>query len=106
MLALTLNVSSIARGACAPLAGRHGGRLAVRCRRGVLRRGGPENFDTTGKKFLRGHQITISRGVAKFATIYPGWYPQRTPHIHYKIRSPASARRPMSSSASSTSTRG
>jgi protocatechuate 3,4-dioxygenase beta subunit len=47
-----------------------------------------------GKKFLRGYQLTDRNGVAKFITIYPGWYPQRTPHIHYKIRSPASARSP------------
>ena len=53
----------------------------------------PKYFDTTGKKFLRGYQRTDANGVAKFTTIYPGWYPQRTPHIHYKIRSPASAKR-------------
>lgn len=50
----------------------------------------PKYFNTKGKKFLRGFQKTDSNGVAGFVTIYPGWYPQRTPHIHYKIRSPAS----------------
>jgi hypothetical protein len=52
------------------------------------------NFDTTGKKFLRGYQITDKHGAAKFTTIYPGWYPGRTVHIHYKIRSPESAQSP------------
>jgi protocatechuate 3,4-dioxygenase beta subunit len=52
------------------------------------------NFNTTGKKFLRGYQLTDKNGVATFSTIYPGWYPRRTPHIHYKIRSPASAKSP------------
>ena len=43
-------------------------------------------FDTTGQNFLRGHQITGKNGVAKFTTIYPGWYPGRAVHIHFKIR--------------------
>lgn len=43
-------------------------------------------FDTTGKRFLRGHQVTGPDGVARFTTIYPGWYPGRTVHIHFKIR--------------------
>lgn len=39
-----------------------------------------------GKKFLRGYQTTDANGQAKFVTIYPGWYPGRTVHIHFKIR--------------------
>ena len=35
--------------------------------------------------FLRGHQKTNSKGVARFATIYPGWYQGRAPHIHMKV---------------------
>lgn len=35
--------------------------------------------------FLRGVQRTNARGVALFRTIYPGWYPGRTPHIHVKV---------------------
>ncbi len=42
--------------------------------------------DTTGFKFLRGYQLTDRHGVANFTTIYPGWYPGRTVHIHFKIR--------------------
>lgn len=43
-------------------------------------------FDTTGKQFLRGHQVTDADGMARFTTIYPGWYPGRTVHIHFMIR--------------------
>ncbi|MGR3755971.1 MAG: intradiol ring-cleavage dioxygenase [Tranquillimonas sp.] len=39
-----------------------------------------------GGTFLRGLQETGPDGVAAFATIYPGWYPGRTPHIHYKVQ--------------------
>lgn len=43
--------------------------------------------DTRGQKFLRGSQVTDARGIARFTTIYPGWYPGRPVHIHYKVRS-------------------
>jgi protocatechuate 3,4-dioxygenase beta subunit len=32
--------------------------------------------------FLRGRQPTDADGAVEFATIYPGWYPGRTVHIH------------------------
>jgi protocatechuate 3,4-dioxygenase beta subunit len=41
---------------------------------------------TIGQNFLRGYQITDATGLAQFTTIYPGWYPGRTVHIHFKIR--------------------
>lgn len=44
------------------------------------------NFNTLGKKFLRGYQTTNANGIAEFVTVYPGWYPGRTVHIHFKIR--------------------
>ena len=43
-------------------------------------------FNTVGKKFLRGYQVTDANGVAQFMTIYPGYYPGRAVHIHFKIR--------------------
>lgn len=43
-------------------------------------------FDTSGQRFLRGHQRTDANGAARFLTIYPGWYQGRTVHIHFKIR--------------------
>jgi protocatechuate 3,4-dioxygenase beta subunit len=94
LLLLTLNVSRIAKDGCAPLAG------AIvdvwHCdAEGVYSDALDEKyFDTRGKKFLRGYQRADANGAVTFTTIYPGWYPQRTPHIHYKIRSPASAPSP------------
>jgi protocatechuate 3,4-dioxygenase beta subunit len=35
-----------------------------------------------GETFLRGTQRTDADGMAEFHTIYPGWYPGRTVHIH------------------------
>jgi protocatechuate 3,4-dioxygenase beta subunit len=93
LLVLTMNVSSIAKGSCAPL---EGAMVDVwHCdAEGVYSDAVDRNFDTTGKKFLRGYQVTDKDGVAKFITIYPGWYSGRTVHVHYKIRSPASAQSP------------
>ena len=44
---------------------------------------------TTGQTFLRGHQVTDANGNVQFTTIYPGWYPGRAVHIHFKVRSAA-----------------
>jgi protocatechuate 3,4-dioxygenase beta subunit len=38
-----------------------------------------------GETFLRGTQMTGADGVARFDTIWPGWYRGRTTHIHYKV---------------------
>lgn len=43
------------------------------------------DIEARGETFLRGTQTTGDRGVATFDTIYPGWYPGRTTHIHYKV---------------------
>lgn len=40
-----------------------------------------------GRKFLRGFQRTDAQGLARFTTVYPGWYQGRTVHLHFKIRS-------------------
>ncbi|MDZ4309718.1 MAG: intradiol ring-cleavage dioxygenase [Cypionkella sp.] len=50
---------------------------------GVRNLGG--GADTEGQSFLRGAQMTDSTGVATFQTIFPGWYPGRTTHVHYKV---------------------
>jgi protocatechuate 3,4-dioxygenase beta subunit len=42
-------------------------------------------LDTTGQRFLRGTQVTGEDGTVVFRTIYPGWYPGRTTHIHFKV---------------------
>ena len=38
-----------------------------------------------GERFLRGAQVTNAEGIARFTTIYPGWYEGRTVHIHAKV---------------------
>ena len=53
--------------------------------------------DTRGQKFLRGYQVTDADGTARFVTIYPGWYPGRTVHIHFKIRTAAASGREFTS---------
>jgi protocatechuate 3,4-dioxygenase beta subunit len=37
------------------------------------------------ERFLRGVQRTDAKGVAVFRTIYPGWYPGRTVHVHVMV---------------------
>lgn len=45
---------------------------------GIARRSDEETY-------LRGAQVTSSDGIVQFKTIYPGWYPGRTIHIHAKV---------------------
>jgi protocatechuate 3,4-dioxygenase beta subunit len=40
---------------------------------------------TENDLFLRGVQRTDATGVAVFRTIYPGWYPGRTVHVHTMV---------------------
>jgi protocatechuate 3,4-dioxygenase beta subunit len=35
--------------------------------------------------FLRGRQPTDAAGMVEFRTIYPGWYPGRTVHVHVMV---------------------
>ena len=37
------------------------------------------------RTFMRGIQRTDASGVATFQSVYPGWYPGRTVHIHVKV---------------------
>ena len=91
-LRLAVRVHEMRGNACAPLAGVmvdlwHCDAL------GVYSDVRDDGFDTRGKKFLRGYQMTNGEGVAQFLTIYPGWYPGRTVHIHFKIRTNPASRR-------------
>ena len=40
----------------------------------------------TDETFLRGRQTTDAAGLVEFRTVYPGWYPGRTVHIHLVVR--------------------
>lgn len=35
--------------------------------------------------FCRGWQATDERGEVAFLTLFPGWYPSRTPHLHLRV---------------------
>lgn len=47
--------------------------------------GNPEATPSDDGTYLRGAQAADSNGVVRFTTIYPGWYPGRTTHIHCKV---------------------
>jgi protocatechuate 3,4-dioxygenase beta subunit len=81
-LDLTFNVSRVANNACTPLTGAyldvwHADAAGVYS--DVAGAG-------AGRRFLRGYQITDAAGVARFTTIYPGWYSGRAVHVHFKLR--------------------
>ncbi|MFK8003734.1 MAG: protocatechuate 3,4-dioxygenase [Polyangiales bacterium] len=38
--------------------------------------------------FMRGTQTSDDQGRVDFDAVFPGWYPGRTPHIHFTIRIP------------------
>ncbi|SDP98818.1 Protocatechuate 3,4-dioxygenase beta subunit [Mucilaginibacter sp. OK268] len=38
-----------------------------------------------GETWLRGYLLTDASGIAKFTTIYPGWYGGRATHIHMEV---------------------
>ena len=84
-LQLAFYVSQITADGCTPLAG-----VTVdvwHCdAAGVYSDVSDPGFNTEGQMFLRGAQLTDGDGIARFATIYPGWYQGRTVHIHFKIR--------------------
>ena len=89
-LRLAFQVSRVEGGSCAPLSG---ARVDIwQCDAvGVYSDVRDMNVDSRGKKFLRGYQVTNAGGSSEFLTIYPGWYPGRAVHIHFKIRNdPAS----------------
>ncbi len=44
-----------------------------------------ETGSSEGETFLRGTQFADGDGRVDFNTIYPGWYPGRTPHVHFKV---------------------
>ena len=91
-LTLVFQVMRLTAGNCQPLPG---AQVDIwHCdARGIYSDVQDPGFDTTGQKFLRGYQMTDTHGKARFLTIYPGWYPIRTVHIHFKIRTAPIARR-------------
>jgi protocatechuate 3,4-dioxygenase beta subunit len=90
-LVLTFRVSQVGAGGCTPLAG---AKVDIwHCdAAGVYSDVADPRNNTVGQKFLRGYQVTDANGQAAFTTIYPGWYPGRTVHIHFKVRHDTSPR--------------
>jgi protocatechuate 3,4-dioxygenase beta subunit len=89
-LQLAFQVSQLAGGRCAPLAGAqvdvwHCDAL------GAYSDARDPHGSTVGQKFLRGYQVTDETGLVRFTTIYPGWYPGRAVHVHFKVRTQAGA---------------
>jgi protocatechuate 3,4-dioxygenase beta subunit len=91
-LVFTVTVSSLASGAIAPLSGAivdiwHCNVLGIYSDESAYNPGGGDGtVVTTGKKFLRGYQISNTKGQVRFLSIYPGWYTSRTAHIHCRVR--------------------
>ncbi len=81
-LTLRFNVSRVANSACTPLTGAY---IDVwHC--DAAGAYSDVSGGGSGRKFLRGYQITDADGVANFTTIYPGWYSGRAVHVHFKLR--------------------
>ena len=85
---LALRLRVIEAGSCTPITG---ARVDIwHCdARGIYSafpgQGDAHNIDQSGKTFLRGTQMADSAGWSTFNTIYPGWYPGRATHIHFKV---------------------
>jgi protocatechuate 3,4-dioxygenase beta subunit len=87
-LEVVMTISSVGSGGCVPLAG---AQVDIwHCdASGIYSDVDDPEFNTAGRKFLRGYQVTDVNGAVRFNTIYPGWYPIRTVHIHFKVRTMA-----------------
>jgi len=85
-LVLSFLVSKVGTGMCAPLSGAVVDIWHCDALGNYSDVSGMGQADTRGQKFLRGFQTTDAKGLAKFTTVYPGWYPGRAVHIHFKIR--------------------
>lgn len=88
-LKLAFNVSRIENGVCTPLPGAV---VDIWHTDALGRYSDIRSEGTSGQQFLRGYQTTDKDGVARFTTIYPGWYRGRTIHVHFKIRTFANDR--------------
>jgi uncharacterized protein (TIGR03437 family) len=83
LLTLAITLQNQAGAVCTPLVGAHVDIWQANWD-GVYSDESMEN--TVGQKYLRGYQITDDNGLVQFTTVYPGWYPGRTVHIHLRVR--------------------
>jgi protocatechuate 3,4-dioxygenase beta subunit len=77
---LTLKVSVVDASTCKPISGAAVDIWHCDAAGAYSGVGGQRN-----RTFLRGVQQTNAQGLAVFQTIYPGYYPGRTVHIHVKV---------------------
>lgn len=85
-LRLTVNVAELQNGECVPASDTWVDIWHCNALGAYSDVTGAGNPDTRGQRWLRGYQVTDSHGNVRFTTIYPGWYPGRTVHIHFRIR--------------------
>ncbi|MBS0269148.1 MAG: intradiol ring-cleavage dioxygenase [Proteobacteria bacterium] len=85
---LRLSLRIIEAGSCTPISGArvdvwHADASGIYS--GYTGQGASREISTKGQTYLRGTQTTDADGQVAFSTVYPGWYPGRTPHIHVKV---------------------
>ncbi len=85
-LSLSFTVHTLEKGILKPLKGAHVDVWHTDTL-GIYSDQTKDHEDNTEERWLRGYQVTDAHGKVHFETIFPGWYPSRTPHIHLKIRS-------------------
>lgn len=85
---LRLDLRIVEAGACTPL---RGARVDVwhadaqGLYSGYDGQGDRRRISTVGQSFLRGTQASDGAGAVAFETLYPGWYPGRATHVHFKV---------------------
>ena len=86
-LRLRFNVSRISEGDCSALPG---AMVDVwQCDAGGVYSGVEDDGAPAAareRQSLRGFQHTDENGLARFTTIFPGWYRGRAVHVHFKVR--------------------
>ncbi|MCH2135506.1 MAG: hypothetical protein MK101_02865 [Phycisphaerales bacterium] len=82
---LSMNISSVASGVCEPL---RGGDIWVdiwHCS-AMGQYSDVSQKGTDGVDWLRGYQLADDHGNVRFLSVFPGWYPGRTIHVHFRVR--------------------
>jgi protocatechuate 3,4-dioxygenase beta subunit len=85
LMTLALAVAEVADGSCRPIPGALVDLWHCDAD-GVYSAFNDGRTDARGDYSLRGQQLTDEGGRASFITIFPGWYPGRAVHLHFKVR--------------------
>lgn len=84
-LMITLNIQNV-KDNCQPIAGALVDIWHCDAQGNYSEYDGQLDGNFTSENFLRGRQTTDMNGNASFISIFPGWYPGRTPHIHVEVK--------------------